>query len=158
MTTKRQAQATPVVKTLNQAISCATVLAQKLRHYHWNVVGGNFFDMHEQFGFLYELLADNIDTFAERVRQLGFTPVHTLAGMLQVTEIKEDPRPAVKDMEMCSIIIGDFATLAHCLAQVVEAAKEANDRHTCHMIDKVTGKYDKRMWFLKSFCQGGTSE
>jgi len=40
---------------------------QKLRNFHWNVTGSNFFELHEKFEELYEDIKLKIDEIAERI-------------------------------------------------------------------------------------------
>jgi starvation-inducible DNA-binding protein len=139
-----------VIQAWNQAIANATVLYQKLRHYHWNVVGENFFDLHDLFGKLYDELAEHIDQFAERVRQLESVPIHTLTGMLSISHITESP--GTPDWRaMCEQLIADYNVLIGSLSAVVNSAMPVGDRPSVYLVDTVVGGYQKHQWMLRSF-------
>jgi len=143
-------QPAKVTAALSKVVAEMTVLAQKTRHYHWNVTGENFFDMHDIFGQIYDKLADEVDHVAERVVQLGATPVHTLETMLSLSDIEED-KSIPADMSMCKIVISDLETLVSSMSDTITAALAANDRPTVFMIDQMVGCFEKFKWFLRAF-------
>ena len=67
-----------LIKNLRTLTADATVLYQKLRHFHWNVRGKNFFGLHLKFEELYTEWATHIDSFAERSLTVGGRPPVTL--------------------------------------------------------------------------------
>ena len=60
-----------IAESLNLLLANYSVYYQKLRNYHWNVQGSDFFDLHEQFEMLYTEALNSIDSIAERIRALG---------------------------------------------------------------------------------------
>src|SRR6266498_3825099 len=60
-----------VVGYLNAIIADEFVLYTKTRNYHWNVVGANFYQLHQFFDAQSIELNKNVDQIAERVRALG---------------------------------------------------------------------------------------
>jgi starvation-inducible DNA-binding protein len=139
-----------VVDDLNTLLADATVFYQKLRHYHWNVEGRKFFELHEKFEELYLRWADQIDEIAERVLMVEGVPLHTLASMLNVARIDEDesipPAP-----EMVDNILADMNTLHASSGQVVEAAEDAGDRGTANLMDDLRDAMEKDLWMLRTW-------
>ncbi|MEZ5023004.1 MAG: DNA starvation/stationary phase protection protein [Chitinophagales bacterium] len=78
-----------LVTTLNKLLSNYQVHYQKLRKFHWNVEGQDFFELHEVFEEEYNSVKENIDDVAERIRVFGKFPIATMAGYLNVSEIVE---------------------------------------------------------------------
>jgi len=138
------------ISALNHVVANLTVLNQKLRHFHWNVVGENFFDIHEFFGTIYDQLVEHIDQFAERVRQLKGTPVHTLKDMIDLAIVSETS-DTPSDMAMCKEILEDFDKVISSLGVVVDMSAKRGDRPTTYLVDTVVGCYEKHQWFLRSF-------
>ena len=68
----------PVVIELNTLLADYHMYYQKLRNFHWNILGKNFFDLHEKFESLYTDARVKIDEIAERILTLGFHPVSKL--------------------------------------------------------------------------------
>ena len=55
------------VDELNILLADYHLYYQKLRNFHWNVIGKNFFDLHEKFEEMYDDAKLKIDEIAERV-------------------------------------------------------------------------------------------
>ena len=77
-----------IIQKLNLLVAGLTVFYQKLRHYHWNVKGPQFFQLHEKFEIIYTEVGDVIDQLAERIVGLDGLPLHTLASMLEVSGLE----------------------------------------------------------------------
>jgi len=138
------------IEALNVLVADLTVFNQKLRHFHWNVLGENFFDLHDFFGQIYGEIVEHIDQFAERIRALQETPIHTLSMMLSIANVKET-QPIPKDMAMCEEILKDFQTIITDMETVVAEASKTTDRPTVFLVDTIVGCYEKHQWFLRSF-------
>ena len=82
-------ETTEVVENLNLLLANLSVFYQKLRNYHWNVTGGDFFDLHQKFEELYTSTSVNIDQVAERIRIFGHTPMSLLKDYLDNAQIEE---------------------------------------------------------------------
>ncbi len=138
---------TTINENLNRLLADATVFYQKLRHYHWNVTGPRFYQLHELFEGLYTAWADAIDEIAERIRQLGGTPVHTLAGMLDLASIAEDPEIPHADV-MLDRTVADLEALHASLKAAGDAAESAGDRVTTGLVDGLGASVEKTLWML----------
>lgn len=136
-----------VIDGLNGLLADATVFYQKLRHYHWNVAGSEFFTLHVKFEELYTAWATTIDEIAERILMLEGVPLHTLAGMLDATELEEDDSvPAAA--AMVDALIGDLTTLRTRAGAVIHEAESADDRGTVNLLDGVVDALEKETWML----------
>ncbi|HEY0978555.1 MAG TPA: DNA starvation/stationary phase protection protein, partial [Flavobacteriales bacterium] len=80
-----------ITESLNVLLANYQVHYQKLRNYHWNVTGGDFFDIHENLELQYTQAQENIDLIAERVRVFRERPLSTYAEYLATSTLKEDP-------------------------------------------------------------------
>ncbi len=139
-----------MVDPLNGLIADFTVFYQKLRHYHWNVKGDRFFQLHLKFEEIYTEVGDQIDEIAERVIALDGVPLHTLAHMLEATRIDEDPGiPAA--VEMVANLVADIETLSGGLEKSIAAAEDANDRTTINLLDGINDALNAHLWMLKAW-------
>ncbi|MFW5947747.1 MAG: Dps family protein [Gemmatimonadota bacterium] len=144
---------TKVVDGLNGLLADSTVFYQKLRHYHWNVEGRHFFELHEKFEELYTKWADTIDEIAERILTLDGTPLHTLKGMLGSASLKEDESiPA--GPKMVDAILADLEALHAAAATVIEAAEADDDRGTANLLDEISDGIEMDVWMLKAWKKG----
>ncbi len=139
-----------LVKSMNNVIANYHVFYQKLRNYHWNVMGPDFFDLHEKFEELYTAAVNNIDEIAERVRVFGQTPLSTLKEYLEVSEIKETGYN-LTPLEMTRDVLSDIEKLDGQLIKVAEAAKEAGDVATIDLINSMIKSIEKEHWMLTAW-------
>lgn len=139
-----------VVEALNLLLANYQVHYQKLRDFHWNVTGPDFFDMHEQFEVEYNAVKVNIDEIAERIRVFGKTPISTLREYLETANIKEAERGVSAD-EMVRQILNDFEILMSFMIDTIEAANKIGDTSTSDMVTKMMKRMEKRHWMFTAF-------
>lgn len=60
------------VEQLNVLLADHHLYYQKLRNFHWNVIGENFFDLHAKFEEMYTDTLIKIDEIAERILTLRY--------------------------------------------------------------------------------------
>lgn len=138
------------VEALNQLIADATVFYQKLRHYHWNVEGHHFYELHEKFETFYTDWAEIIDALAERVRALGGRPLHTLAGVLDNATLDEDP--TVPDgAEMVRRVAADLEQIHAAIDEERDQATEQYDQGTADLMTDLQVRIEKDLWMLKAW-------
>jgi starvation-inducible DNA-binding protein len=144
------AHETKVVAGLNGVLADATVLYQKLRHYHWNVEGRHFFELHAKFEELYTRLGDSIDEVAERILMIDGVPLHTLKSMLAATELAEDEStPAAP--AMVEVVTSDLRVLHERAGNALAAAEQAQDRGTVNLLDALRDGIEKDLWMLQAW-------
>jgi len=138
-----------VTTGLNQLLASATVFYQKVRHYHWNVTGPHFFGLHDRFEELYTVWNDIIDEIAERVRSRGDRPVHTLADMLDLTSLDEDPSVPDAD-DMVNAIVSDLSALEEEVEALIDRAEAADDASTATLLEDLRDQMEEDRWMLQA--------
>ncbi|HYF68331.1 MAG TPA: DNA starvation/stationary phase protection protein [Ohtaekwangia sp.] len=139
-----------IARVLNQLLANYSVHYQKLRNYHWNVKGSDFFDLHEQFESQYNEARDNIDAIAERIRVFGKTPMSTMKEYLETSEIKETGTDLASDI-MVREVLSDYRILLEYMFTVVDAAADQGDSGTEEMVKVFINRLEKHHWMLSSF-------
>jgi starvation-inducible DNA-binding protein len=139
-----------VVQSLNLLLANLHVHYQKLRNYHWNVTGSDFFDLHERFEEEYNEVKVEIDEIAERIRVFGHTPVSTLKEYLDMSEIKETGTDLTGN-EMVKEVLNDFEILLSFMVDALEASGEIGDVATEDMLTGYIKRTEKVHWMLTSF-------
>jgi starvation-inducible DNA-binding protein len=139
-----------VVEGLNHLLANLHVHYQKLRNYHWNVTGHDFFELHEVFEQEYNEVKLEIDEIAERIRVFGKTPMSTMKEYLETSEIKETGTD-LSSKEMVEEILNDFETLLSFMVESVEAADKIGDIATNDLITGYIKRTEKIHWMLTSF-------
>jgi len=135
---------------LNTLLADSTVFYQKLRHYHWNVQGPKFFELHAKFEEIYEKWAPFIDQIAERIIALDTVPLHTLKSMLESATLKEDPK--IPDgTQMVNKTIADLNALRASMNKIIEAAEKKGDRTTANLLEGLGDAIEADLWMLKAW-------
>jgi starvation-inducible DNA-binding protein len=139
-----------ITKALNDLLANYTVHYQKLRNYHWNVKGADFFDLHEQFETQYTEAVQNIDDIAERIRIFGKTPFSTMQEYLETSEIKETSSQMSSEL-MVRELLSDYRILLQYMFTVVEVAVQHEDSGTEEMVKRFINSIEKHHWMLSAF-------
>jgi starvation-inducible DNA-binding protein len=141
---------TNLEKKLNQYVADLMVVYTKLHNLHWYVQGKNFFQMHELFERYYDKATEDMDTIAERMLQLGFKPVASVKGALEITKIEERNEEFGNDLDFVSLVKKDYEYLLELTLEVKEAAEKAKDDPTVDIMNEFTAYYQKQLWMINS--------
>jgi starvation-inducible DNA-binding protein len=138
------------VGELNILLSDYQLYYQKLRNYHWNIVGQNFFDLHEQFEEMYDDAKLKIDEIAERILTLRFQPESNLTTYLKLSNIKESSSD-VTDKEMVTNLLDDHGTIIKQMRKTTEVADANGDEGTVDLIGAYIRELEKTSWMLDAW-------
>ena len=141
-----------VVTELNILLADYHVYYQKLRNFHWNVLGENFFDLHKKFEEMYNDTKIKIDQVAERIITLKYHPVSKLSDYIEISNMKESS-PLLTDKEMVSTIVDDQEILIKQLYKVIEEANNDNDEGTVDLISSYIRQTEKSTWMLNAWLE-----
>ncbi|MDW3195436.1 MAG: DNA starvation/stationary phase protection protein [Cytophagales bacterium] len=141
-----------LVEGLNKLLANYSVHYQKLRNFHWNVKGPDFFDIHEQFEKQYNDAKVAIDDIAERIRVFGQTPLSTMREFLENSDIHESPTD-LSSIEMVSEVLRDYEMLLEQMFHVIEKALEHGDSGTEDMVKGFVKTIEKNHWMFTAFSQ-----
>lgn len=147
----------PVVSELNVLLADYHVYYQKLRNFHWNIVGKNFFDLHQRFEEMYDDTKTKIDEVAERIVTLEYHPISRLSDYIEVSRIKESS-PLLSDIEMVREIIEDHKLLLEQLGKVFNRANKAGDEGTADLIGAYIRELEKSTWMLNAWLKNTDDE
>lgn len=139
-----------ITASLNTLLANYQVHYQKLRNYHWNVTGGDFFDVHEKLELQYTEAQTNIDLIAERIRVFQTRPLSTYAEYLKESTVKEDPTVPKSD-QMMKNLLADYVTLVDRLCETVDLSLELSDSGTERMAKGFIEQLEKHHWMVSSF-------
>ncbi|UXP32531.1 DNA starvation/stationary phase protection protein [Reichenbachiella agarivorans] len=139
-----------LIDAMNKLLANYSVHYQKLRNFHWNVKGADFFDVHEKFEEQYNYAKVAIDDIAERIRVFGQTPLSTMREYLDVSEIKECGSD-LSSMDMVAEILKDYETLLDHMSNLLEKAADNGDSGTEDMVKGFVKQTEKNHWMLTAF-------
>ncbi|EAS19761.1 DNA starvation/stationary phase protection protein [Nonlabens mediterrranea] len=138
------------VQELNILLSDYHVYYQKLRNFHWNVVGKNFFDLHIKFEEMYDDAKLKIDEMAERILTLRYQPTSNLSEYLKKSNLQES-KSEHTDVEMVNTLLDDHGTLIKQMRKVVDKADQADDEGTIDLIGAYIRELEKTSWMLDAW-------
>lgn len=140
----------PVVVELNTLLADYHLYYQKLRNFHWNILGKNFFDLHEKFEELYTDARVKIDEIAERILTLRYHPMSNYSEYLKASSIEESTI-TLQDTEMVTEILGAHSILLKQMSTVVKKADEVKDEGTIDLIGAYIREMEKTSWMLDAW-------
>lgn len=138
------------VKELNTLLADYHLYYQKLRNFHWNIIGKNFFDLHEKFEELYDEAKLKVDEIAERILTLRHQPTSNLSDYLKMSSIKESGSQ-LSDSEMIETLLEDHRILLNQMREVIQVAEAGGDEGTIDLIGAYIRELEKTSWMLDAW-------
>ncbi|MFT4830443.1 MAG: starvation-inducible DNA-binding protein [Psychroserpens sp.] len=140
----------PVVVELNTLLADYHMYYQKLRNFHWNILGNNFFDLHEKFEELYTDARVKVDEIAERILTLRYHPMSNYSEYLKISAIEESTI-SLTDKEMVEEILNSHSLLLKQMAKVLDKANSIGDEGTIDLIGAYIRNLEKTSWMLDAW-------
>ncbi|MBW8242988.1 DNA starvation/stationary phase protection protein [Muricauda oceani] len=139
-----------IVVSLNTLLANYQVFYNKLRNFHWNIEGPEFFELHEEFENEYNTVKENIDIVAERIRVFGVKSNFSLKKTLELSKIKEHEKN-ISALEMVREVLNDYEILHNNMLDAVNAALETGDVVTENMLTEFMTELEKRHWMFTAY-------
>lgn len=140
-----------VAEKLNQLLADEFVLYAKTRHYHWNVEGDNFMEMHKFYESMYEELDEVIDAVAERVRKIGHYSEGRLQDYLKLTNLQEQTYTNDQKKQLKNLL-GDHETLVRNLRKLIDLFQDKlKDAGSADFVTGLLQKHETWAWFIRSY-------
>jgi starvation-inducible DNA-binding protein len=135
---------------LNDLLANYQIFYMNVRGFHWNIKGGNFFELHQKFEEMYDDLLVKIDEIAERILTLEHDPLHSYSVYIKHSEINEvqdlsDGKEAVKH------ILDSFAIILKKQRDILKLAGENNDEGTVALMSEYISEQEKTTWMYRSY-------
>ena len=126
---------------LNNLLADHFVLLAKTWNYHWNMKGPSFRSYHTFLEDLYNGLIEDIDSIAERVRDLDERPIGSL---------NEKPLPDAKGM--LAALLDDNAEVIRQIRTDLETMEkeESKDFGTSNFLEDMIEKKEKVTWMIRA--------
>ena len=147
---KEKKKADKVVESLRKLQADSIVLYMKVHNFHWNVRGSDFPQAHKALEEIYDGFADMFDDLAERVIQLGGTPVVTLAEAIKISKIKEETKTIFTSKEILKEVLKIYENLHEDFTDLAKLADKDEDRVTASYCDDKLAELEKAIWMVKA--------
>ena len=138
---------------LNDLLSNYQLFYMNTRGFHWNIKGEKFFELHAKFEELYNDSLEKIDEIAERIKTLGFTPVHAFSDYLQMAKVKEVKNLSDGKSAVVSIL-DSLKILIAVERELLEISEEANDEGTNALMSDYLRAQEKLVWMFNAYLGG----
>jgi starvation-inducible DNA-binding protein len=144
-----------VIDLLNCDLADSYLLLVKTKKFHWDVVGPQFMTLHKLWEDHYNILTENIDAIAERIRTLGGYPIGTMKGFLESTSLSEHPGDVPMATEMVAMLCTDHEIVVRNLREHIDACGDNfHDQGTADFLTGLMEEHEKIAWMLRSFIEG----
>ena len=138
------------VYELNVLLADYHLYYQKLRNFHWNIIGRNFFDLHAKFEELYDDSKLKIDELAERILTLRHRPVSNFSKYLEISNLRESGTD-LTDVEMIETLLNDHSEILKQMRTVTQVADDCGDEGTIDLIGAYIRELEKTSWMLDAW-------
>jgi starvation-inducible DNA-binding protein len=132
---------------LNAYLSNVQLTYMNVRGYHWNIVGKQFYQLHEKFEDIYNSLNDMADEIAERILMLGGTPVHAFSKYIKMASIKEKENISSAEGTVKEVL-NETKELLKNEREIVAFAADNGDEGTVGLISGYIEEHEKLIWML----------
>lgn len=137
-------------KELNILLADYHLYYQKLRNFHWNILGPHFFALHEKFEEMYDEAMMKIDEIAERILTLRYQPTSNYSEYLKSSNLQESSSD-VDDRKMIDTLLDDHGALLKQMRKVTKVAEESGDEGTIDLIGAYIRDIEKTSWMLDAW-------
>ena len=137
-----------VTNKLNQILANSNVMFTKLHNYHWNIKGMQFMPIHLKTEESYNYFSQVYDDTAERVLQLGGSPLITLKQILEESKIEEDSNSVFDATYVITNMVKDYELFLKDFKELSNIAE--GDATTSAYADDQVSILEKEIWILKS--------
>jgi len=144
----------PVVVHLQRNTANHFLLYANYKHYHWQVSGPLFRDLHELFDDLAAEVLESLDPLAERLRMIGQDPVYAPNDLTRLASIAVAARESTVQQMVQEARTNTLAVIKD-MREAAQAAEQANDPGTVDLFSRTVQIHEKHEWWLRDILKQG---
>jgi starvation-inducible DNA-binding protein len=143
-----------LVQQLLQAFANNFTFYLKSHNYHWSVSGPDFVQYHKFLEEIYDDAQDNIDTYAEKIRQIGAYPEGDYRDIMNNTQLM-DPVDTVKDpMIIFANLMDDIDVIVAQLQTTYDTAGEYSEYGIQNFLADRIDAHRQQAWMIQNILGG----
>ena len=143
-----------LVESLQDRLHAMNDLHLTLKHAHWNVIGSRFIAVHEMLDPQVELVRGYADDIAERIAQLGASPVGTPGRLVADRAWSDYTLGKADSQEHLTALDAVYDGIISSNRKAITLAGEL-DPITEDMLISQTAELEKFQWFMRAHLEGG---
>ncbi|MFV8476704.1 Dps family protein [Mycoplasma sp. BRA290] len=122
------------------------ILQAKIKNFHWNIKGADFFEIHKQLDKLYDDTTEQLDAVAEKLLMLGYNALGSYQEAAKYSLIKEIEAKDFVSSEIFAHVVDDLNTLLEYIGKMDNISYRVQP-----LLDEIVIYLDTWHWkFLKS--------
>ena len=153
-TSKENAADTPLIQLLQKQVANAFLLYANYKHYHWQISGPLFRDLHLLFDEFAETVLGTLDEFAERIRMIGPDPIFSPKQTLDTASV-EVATSGTTVREMIQEADNNVLIVIREMRRGARLADEVDDPGTVDLFSRVVQIHEKHEWWLRDILEKG---
>jgi starvation-inducible DNA-binding protein len=153
-TSKENAADTPLIQLLQKQVANAFVLYSNYKHYHWQISGPLFRDLHLLFDEFAEAVLGTLDEFAERIRMIGQDPIFSPKHAMDMASV-EVAAAGTTVREMIQEADNNLLVVIRDMRRGARLADEVDDPGTVDLFSRVVQIHEKHEWWLRDMLEKG---
>lgn len=146
-----------VANALNVLLADTFALYLKTKNYHWHMSGSHYREYHLMLDEQADQIFAMTDVFAERVRKIGFTTIHSIGQISSLQTIRDDNREYVTPFDMLADLMDDNKAFTAELREVHRICDQYEDVATASLLEVYIDETERRTWFLYETTTGGSA-
>ncbi len=132
---------------MNKLLANLNVLYVKLHNYHYNVVGGDFYNTHVMLEKEYDQMHAWIDEVAEDMKKNDLYPMGSLKEYLAITTITEVESKDYTSKEIYNDLYNDYIELNNNIVEILEGEISLS---TDDLLTAMATELSTKLWFFKA--------
>ena len=135
---------------LNVLLASTFGMALKAQNYHWNIMGVEFYQLHELYEEIYDDLYEHVDIIAEAIRSMGNFPAGSLMEYVELSEIAEDDDIVPDSFVQVNNLVKANDVVIRIIKIAMTSAKEEGAEDILDLLVNRLRQHKKHGWMLNS--------
>ena len=134
---------------LKIAFASQYTFAIKAQNFHWNVEGGDFYQLHQLFDTIYTEVYASIDDFAENIRKIKSYVPASLYRFSTLTNI-DDEIEVLDPQSMVAELLADAEKMQEIMKVLFTEAEARGEHGLSNFLADRQDAFAKHAWFLRA--------
>jgi starvation-inducible DNA-binding protein len=143
-----------LIEQLLQAFANNFTFYIKTHNYHWTVSGADFVQYHKFLEEIYDDAQDNIDTYAEKIRQLGAYPEGDYRDIIKNTQLMDPAEEVTDPMIIFANIMDDIDVIITQLQDAYDTAGEMREYGIQNFLAERIDTHRQQAWMIQEILGG----